>query len=159
MWVKGCFILIVLVLFFGTPAGAISYSEFLVQAPGQDVKTETIKKLNYAFAQHEMIMLLIQNKNFAEVLPEVVKILELNLPPKYEERVAKSLVGIAYKLLEVKQSSLGHKVLDEGLRSLSLNGNKANILRFKAILYKEEGELEAAIETFRRANELEREAK
>lgn len=124
-------------------------------ADQKEISPETVKKLKIAWAQHEMIMLLIENKSFDKVLPELQKILDLKLTGKYEDAVVKSTIAIANKLAEAKQLDLAHKALDEAMLAVASNASKANLLRFKAYLFKEAGAVAAAIETFRRANELE----
>jgi tetratricopeptide (TPR) repeat protein len=105
--------------------------------------------------QYDMIFLLIQNKNFDQVEAEWRKVLDQKLGAKYEKQIADSLLDIVYKLSEAKQFLLAQKLLDQSLAAAPFsNKSKADILRFKALLYKESGDLDNAIKTMQQALEL-----
>ncbi len=117
--------------------------------------SETLKKLKIASMQHDLILLLIENKNFDRVDLEWRKVLDLRLGDKYENAIAQSLLTIAYKLSEAKQLSLAQMILDESLSTVPFsNKDKADIFRFKAYLSKEAGDLDSAIKALRLASEL-----
>jgi tetratricopeptide (TPR) repeat protein len=136
----------------------------IVVAPGsvrttafafQSSPTAEEKKLQVASMQYDMIFLLIQNKNFDQVEAEWRKVLDQKLGAKYEKQIADSLLDILYKLSEAKQFLLAQKILDESLAAVSFsNKSKADILRFKALLYKDSGDLDSAIKTMQQALEL-----
>ena len=116
---------------------------------------EILQKLKIASMQHDLILLLIQNKNFDRVESEWRKVLDLGLSSKYEDAIAQSLLTISYKLSQAKQLSLAQKILSESLSAVAFSkNNKADILRFQAYLYKEAGDLNSAIDTLRQASEL-----
>jgi tetratricopeptide (TPR) repeat protein len=97
----------------------------------------------------------IESGNYDRIEFEWKKVLDLRLGGKYEGAVAQSLLTIAYKLSEAKQLALAQRILDYTLAEVSFsNKNKADILKLEAYLFKEAGELEKAIETYRKANEL-----
>jgi tetratricopeptide (TPR) repeat protein len=125
-------------------------------AEGQEKPgAETLQKLKIASVQHDLILLLIENRNFDRVELEWRKVLDLRLSGKYEGAIAQSLLTISYKLFEAKQLSLAQKILSESLSAVPFsNKNKADILRFQAYLYKEAGDLNSAIDTLKRASEL-----
>ena len=112
--------------------------------------------LSIAEAQHEIAKLLIAQGRFDRVLPEMRKIYELKLPDKYESLVAQSAGGIAGLLLEGKQFGLAHDVLDEALKRMRLNENKASLLKIQAYIYKSEGNLEKALQSLEKAIELDK---
>ncbi len=117
--------------------------------------SETINKLKIASMQHDLILLLIESNDFDRVEPEWRKVLDLELNEKYESAIAQSLLMICYKLSEAKQLSMALSIIDESLSAVAFsNKSAADILRFKAYLYKEAGDLDAAIETLREASEL-----
>jgi tetratricopeptide (TPR) repeat protein len=118
-------------------------------------RSEILKKLEIASMQHDLILLLIENNSFDRVESEWQKVLDLGLNGKYEGAIAQSLLTISYKLSEAKQIPLAQRILDESLPAVGFsNKNRADILRFKAYLYKEAGDLDSAIDTLRRASEL-----
>jgi tetratricopeptide (TPR) repeat protein len=117
---------------------------------------ETRQALSIAEAQHEKIRVLISQGRYDRVPGEVKTILDLKLPDKYESNVAKSACIIANDLAEKLQFSLAHEVLDEALRHMKLNENKASVLKIQAFVYKTEGNLDKALQCLERAIELEK---
>lgn len=129
----------------------------LPQEPIADGAQLTIQqKLSIAENQHEIAVLLIKEGQYDRVLPEMQKILDLNLRGEYEELVAKSSSFIAHLLTQDHQYALAHKLLDETLAGMQMSANAASLLKIKAYVYKSEGDLTAAIETLERAVEIER---
>jgi hypothetical protein len=64
-------------------------------AAAEGVQLSADQALSIAEKQHDIIKLLIKNGQFDRVLPEMRKILSLNLTGEYEESVAKSASYIA----------------------------------------------------------------
>jgi tetratricopeptide (TPR) repeat protein len=126
------------------------------EPPSEGVQLSIDQMLSIAEKQHEIARLLIKEGQFDRVLPEMRKILELNLQGEYEQAVAKSAGFIAYLLTENKQYSIGHELLDETLARMRLTQNVASLLKIKAYIYKTEGKLGKAIETLERSVEIER---
>ena len=123
--------------------------------PAGKPDSEAQRKLTVASMQHELILLLIEGRSFDRVQPEWKKVLDLKLGARYEGAITESLLTIGNKLREAKQLPLAHQILDESLSTMPFNNkNKALILRFKAYLFKESGDSENAIRTFRLATEL-----
>jgi tetratricopeptide (TPR) repeat protein len=120
------------------------------------VQLSADQMLSIAEKQHEIARLLIKEGRFDRVLPEMRKILDLNLQGEYEQAVAKSAGFIAYLLTENRQYSLGHELLDETVARMRQTQNVASLLKIKAYIYKTEGKLGKAIETLERAVEIER---
>ncbi len=58
--------------------------------------------------------------------------------------------------MDNKQGALAHALIDETLASMKQRENIASVLKIKAYLYKSEGKLQKAIETFERAVDIER---
>jgi tetratricopeptide (TPR) repeat protein len=52
--------------------------------------------------------------------------------------------------------SLAHNVLDEAFARMNRNADRANILKIKAYVYKEEGKLDMALKTMQQALALEK---
>jgi hypothetical protein len=117
--------------------------------------SETLNKLKIASMQHDLILLLIESNDFDRVEQEWRRVLDLELSERYEGAIAQSLLMICYKLSETKQLTLALSIIDESLSVVAFSSkSKADILRLKAYLYKEAGDLDAAIETLREAGEL-----
>jgi hypothetical protein len=121
----------------------------------QGVQLGVDQKISIAEKQHEIAKLLIKDGRYERVLPEMRKILDLNLQGEFEELVAKSSSFIAYQLAENKQVALGHELLDETMARMKQGANLASLLKIKAYLYKSEGKNQKAIDTLQRAVEIE----
>ncbi len=124
----------------------------------QNVQLTIDQKISIAEKQHDIAKLLIKDGRYERVLPEMRKLLDLNLQGEFEELVAKSSSFIAYQLAENKQVALGHELLDETLARMKQGANIASLLKVKAYLYKLEGKLQKAVETLERAVEIERQS-
>jgi tetratricopeptide (TPR) repeat protein len=146
---------VILVMLGSTPTGmlyAFSATTALVEGNSD---SETLQKLKIASMQHDLILLLIESKDFAKVESEWRKVLDLGLSAKYEGAVAQSLLTISYKLTEAKQLSIALAILDDSLSIAPFsNKSRAEILKLKAYIYKEAGDLDSAIDTLRQASEL-----
>jgi tetratricopeptide (TPR) repeat protein len=132
---------------------------FAVPAYGFSVEGALLsveQKISIAEKQHEIAKLLIKDGQFDRVLPEMRKILDLNLQGEDEELVAKSSSFIAYQLAESKQVGLAHRLLDETVARMKQRENVAALLKIKAYLFKSEGNLQKAIQTLQQAVEIEK---
>ena len=143
---------IIIGLLFAVPAAQPATNEVFAES----VQLSVDQALSIAEKQHEIARLLIKEGRFDRVIPEMRKILDLNLQGDYEQPVAKSAGFIAYLLAENKQYALGHELLDETLARMRLSGNIASLLKIKAYIYKAEGKLGKAIETLEKSVEIER---
>ena len=112
--------------------------------------------LSIAETQFEIAKLLIKEGRYDRVLPEMRKILDLNFQGENEQLVAKSSSWIAKALVENKQMTLAHILLDETLDRMKQKQNIAALLKIKAFVYKSDGKYQKAIETYERAVEIER---
>ena len=124
--------------------------------PAEGAQLSYDQMLSIAETQYEIIKLLIKEGRYDRVLPEMRKILDLKFQGEDEQLVAKSSSLIAQLLVENKQVTLAHAVLDETLVRMKQKENVASLLKIKAYLYKSEGKNQKAIETFERALEIER---
>ena len=125
-------------------------------SPAEGAQLSIDQMLSIAEKQHEIARLLIKDGRFDRVIPEMRKILDLNLQGEYEQPVAKSASFIAYLLAENRQYALGHELLDETIARMRQAENVASLLKIKAYLYKSEGKNAKAIETLERSVEIER---
>jgi tetratricopeptide (TPR) repeat protein len=109
-----------------------------------------------ANVQHEIVKGLVEQGHFDQVLPEMRKLFALNLPDSEEHRIAESAAIIAKLLVDRRQFALAHQVLDEAFTRMNRNADKANVLKIKAKVFAVEGKLDQAVETYKRALELEK---
>jgi tetratricopeptide (TPR) repeat protein len=135
----------------GPCSSAAAYGYF---AEGAQLSVD--QALSIAEKHYEIAKLLIKEGRFDRVLPEMRKILDLNLKGEYEQSVAESSTLIAQLLDESKQTALAQELLDETIARMKQCGNIASLLKVKAYFYKSSGQRQKAIETFERAVEIER---
>jgi tetratricopeptide (TPR) repeat protein len=112
--------------------------------------------LSIAESEHEIIKLLIRQGQFQRVLPEMKRILDLDLPIKYEEAVAQSASLISEMLVEKSQFAIAHELIDQSLKKMRQNENKAALWKIQAYVYKSEGNFDQALECLQKAIDLEK---
>ena len=144
------FVFIIGALLFAPCTSAPAYG-FFQESP----QLNTEQMLSIAEKHYEIAKLLIKEGRFDLVLPEMRKILDLNLQGEYEQSVAESSSLIARLLAESKQTALAQQLLDETLARMKQCENVASLLKIKAYLFKSEGKLQKAIDTFEHAVEIE----
>ncbi len=150
MWKEFAFAIILSLAIIAAPASSAAN-----WTAAEGVQLSVDQMLSIAEKQHEIARLLIKEGRFNRVMPEMRKILDLNLAGEYEQPVAKSAGFIAYLLAEQKQYPIGHQLLDEAIARMRMSENVASLLKIKAYLYKSEGKLALAIETLERSVEIE----
>jgi tetratricopeptide (TPR) repeat protein len=126
----------------------------MVQA--QPPSAELVQKFSLAEAHHDLAELYIKKGNIDQAMIEARKIIQLRFPPEYEALVIQSLSIITERLAGIRRFDLGHQLLDEAFRTLALDVTRAKTLMNKARLYTLAGENDRALETWKRALELER---
>jgi tetratricopeptide (TPR) repeat protein len=129
---------------------------FPAESYTEGAQLSTDQMLSIAEKQHEIAKLLIKEGRFDRVLPEMRKILALNLQGEYEHLVAKSASFIAHLLAENKQYSLGHDLLDEAIAKMQQAENVALLLKTKALIFKSQGKVREAIDTLERSVQIEK---
>ena len=140
---------LILLLFFST-GWALGSPNVSVVGDGEEAK------LRYASAQHEIISILLQEGKFESVMPELEKILALNLRGENEKLVVQEIWLIADQLIAAGKFELVHKILDSSLPRIKNPGNQFTLQMLKGKIYREQGRLEEAIELYRSAQELQK---
>ena len=121
--------------------------------PSQQQSWEQIRAV--AEAQHEIVMLLIQNKEFDRVSDATLVIFELHFPPQYEYLLVEEASLLSDVLSHSHQILIAHQVVDQALQSVKTNKSMAALCREKAYLYKKEGKADDAIEMFEKSKQYE----
>jgi tetratricopeptide (TPR) repeat protein len=112
------------------------------------------QKLLFAYSQHEIIAILLEEGNYGQILPEFRKILKLELRDDREDMVVRSAWQIVEALKEAKQYSLAHEITDATLQGSQQAENQFSLLMLKAKLLQEEGRRSEALQLYRKAQEL-----
>ena len=111
-------------------------------------------KLRFASAQHEIISILLQEQRYDAVMPELKKLLALNLKGVNERLLVQSIWLFADQLVAAGQFALAHEAIDSALSKVAEDGNKFTLLMLKGKIYKEQGMLKEALDLYRSAQEL-----
>lgn len=149
-------LLLAATLFATLPGWANAQSPQQAGASSGEASDQQVQQtLLSGFAQLEIVKGLVQQGRFDQVLPEMRKLFALNLPDNEEHRIAASAAIIANLLVERKQFALAHQVLDGAFTRMNQNTDKAAVLKIKAWVHKEEGQLDKAVEAYNRAIKLE----
>lgn len=114
------------------------------------------KTRKIAEAQHEIVMLLIQKKEFAKATSEAAKIFELNWPPDQEPMLLKELLYFADQFLHNGQAALGLQLLEASLKPFRAATSLAAIWKEKGYLHKAMKNMDKALDCFREAQRLEK---
>jgi tetratricopeptide (TPR) repeat protein len=124
-------------------------------ATQQPADQETSQKLILAEGYHDLATLYLSKGDVDRAFAEARQIAQLRLPAEYEKLIAQSLSIITEKFAQARRFDLGQTLLDDALKSTEQSVNKVKILRNKARLYMLSGENDKAIESWRRALDIE----
>ncbi len=116
---------------------------------------ETAQKLVLAEGYHDLAILYLKKGDLDKAYAEARQIAQLRFPPDFEKLVAQSLSIITEKFAEMRRFDLGQSILDEALKNTEMPANKVKILRNKARLYMLSGDNDKAIDSWRRALDIE----
>ena len=123
----------------------------LAQAPSASRNTEE-SKLQFAATQHEIISIMLQEKEYAGALSEFRRILGLGL--EQEMPVVQEAWLVVNRLIASRQYSFAHQVIDDTLEEIETPKNRFTLLMLKGKVYKEEGRLSEAVRVYREAQKL-----
>jgi tetratricopeptide (TPR) repeat protein len=108
-----------------------------------------------AATQHEIVMLLINKKEFEKALNEANKIFDLNWPENQEPLLLKELQNLSDQFRRQGQAALGLQLVDRNFRYFKKKSSQIEIFKEKGFLYKSLGQDEKALEFFQKARDLE----
>jgi tetratricopeptide (TPR) repeat protein len=108
-----------------------------------------------AGTQHEIVVLLIKQKEFQQAAAEANKIFEMKWPEDQEPLLLKELLFISGQFLRGGQAPLGLQVIDRNSRFFKKVPSQIEILKEKGYLYKNMNQNDKALDCFRKAQELE----
>ena len=121
----------------------------IVLLPGQ---TDDLGKLRRtAQAQHEIVMLLIEKKEYAKAGEEANKIFQMKWPDGQESLLLYDLLGFSDRLRHAGQPAIALRLLETNYGTFKDAKSKAEIWMDKGYLYKEMGQPEKALECFKEA--------
>lgn len=111
------------------------------------------EKLRIAAAQHEIIQILLKDKNFESVFGELDKILALRISAEYEDKVIREVRIISDAFLHNQRSDLAIRVLERGIQGVGQPKSKSALYQELGYVYRLQGNDLKAMECFRRAKQ------
>jgi tetratricopeptide (TPR) repeat protein len=113
------------------------------------------KTKSFAETQHEIVILLIRQKEFQKALAEANKIFEMKWPDDQEPLLLKALLYISGEFVRQGQAGFGLQAIDGNSRFFKKLQSQVALWKEKGYLYKTMNQNEKAIDCFRKAQELE----
>jgi len=135
-------------LLAATPAFASA--AFQADAPASLDKTKSM-----AEAQHEIVVLLIQKKEFEKAASEANKIFDLKWPDDQEPLLVKELRNLTDQFLRSGQAPLGVRLIERNFGRFKKSASQAALWKEMGYLYKSMNEIDKSIECFKKARDLE----
>jgi tetratricopeptide (TPR) repeat protein len=114
------------------------------------------KARSYAESQHEIVMILLQKKQFDQAVVEANKIFEMKWPADQEALLLKELRNISDNFVHAGQPAMAIRLLDDNTKSFKSNAVRAAIWKEKGYIYKSMKENDKALECFREAQRLDK---
>ena len=106
--------------------------------------------------QHEVVMLLLQKKEFSKAAEEASKIFDMEWPVEEEPVLLEELIRFSEKFRQQDEAALGIQLLEDNLKSFKTTTSRATIWKEKGYLYKNLNQMDKALECFREAQRLEK---
>ena len=123
--------------------------------PQRTLEPQLERNLRLASDYHELAKLYIKRGDPDKAVAEIRKVLQLAFPVDYEHLVVQSIAYVSDKLGEMRRFESAQALLDDALKSVEQPANQARVLKAKARLFLAFGDEDRAIESWKRAIELE----
>lgn len=114
------------------------------------------RKLSMAESQHEIVMLLLRKKEFAQAAMEADKIFQMDWPVSEEPRLLKDMLAFTAEFQKHSQPALGLQLLEKNFRVFKSPKSQAALFKEMGYLNKKLGNDDKALECFRKAQQLEK---
>ena len=111
-------------------------------------------KLAAAATHYEIAQLELESGEYDAVLAEIQKILDLDFSAENEGVLTLSVLKVSEQLLDADQHELARQAVDASLMAVDQQQYQFMLLMFKAKVFRDEGEIDAALETYRSAQKL-----
>ena len=122
--------------------------------PAAETDAAENAKLAAAATHYEIAQLKIESGEYDAVLVEIQKILDLEFGAVNEGVLTLSVLNLAEQLLNAEQHELARQSVDASLKAVDQQQNQFMLLMLKAKVFRDEGETDAALETYRSAQKL-----
>jgi tetratricopeptide (TPR) repeat protein len=149
------FTLLALFALWGPVAGLGQERSLPPASSVQETDPDLAQKLTLAEGHHDLAVLYIKKGELDLAVAEARQIMQIRFPADYEKLVAESLSIITERLAEIRRFDLCQKLLDDAWKVTEQNANRVLLLKNKARLFMLSGDNDKAIESWRRALDLE----
>lgn len=130
------------------PFSAVSMAQ--IGAPSSLEKTKSV-----AEAQHEIVGLLVQKKDYEKAAAEADKIFDMNWPDNQEPLLVKELGNLAELFLRSGQAPLGLKLIERNLKHFKKTSSQAALWKEMGYLHKKMNQVDDSLDCFKKARDLE----
>ena len=111
-------------------------------------------KLAAAATHYEVAQLKLESGEYDAVVAEIQKILDLDFGTENEGVLTLSVLNLTEELLNADQHGLARQAVDASLKAVDGQENQFMLLMFKARVFRDEGKIDEALETYRSAQKL-----
>jgi tetratricopeptide (TPR) repeat protein len=133
-----------------------SLTPLLKSAPPQPKSKDSLSQTkSLAESQHEIVMLLLKNKEYEKAVAESNKIFDMSWPESQEPLLLKELLFLSDCFLREGQVQLGLQMIETNSRHFKRNASQIEILKEQGYIYKNLHQNDKALECFRKAQALE----
>jgi len=123
----------------------------------QGTSAAALTKLrSMAEAQHEIVMLLMRNKDFTRAAAEANKIFQMRWPVDQEPILLKELMGISSQFQQNDQANLALQLLSDNRRSFRNRQSQVDIYKEMGYVCKRLGKDDEALDYFKKAHGMEK---
>ncbi len=140
--------LLAVILLEANPALALRASQ-------ADASVSLEKTKSLAEAQHEIVLLLIQKKEYEKAASEANKIFDLKWPGEQEALLVKELCNLTDQFLRSGQAPLGVKLIERNFSRFKKSSSQAALWKEMGYLYKSMNQIDKSIDCFKKARDLE----
>ena len=132
---------------------ALAIPSALPLLPAQNADLPKMRRI--AEAEHDIVMILIKKREFAQAAEEANKIFQMNWPEDQEQMLKDELLRFTDLFRHNGQPAIAVQLLETNLRIFKAPKVRAEILKDKGYMLEAMGQHDKAIECFREAKELE----
>jgi tetratricopeptide (TPR) repeat protein len=125
-------------------------------APQSHSQESLSRTKSRAETQHEIVMLLLEKKEYEKAEMEANKIFDMAWPESQEPLLLKELLILSDQFLRQGRALIGLQMVEKNSKRFKNNSSQIEILKAEGYLYKSLRQNDKALECFQKAQELER---
>ncbi len=126
-----------------------------VSADQEGTSASLGKTKSMAEAQHEIVVLLIQKKEYEKAAAEANKIFEMRWPEDQEPLLVKEMRTLTDQFLRSGQASVGLRLIERNFGRFKTSSSQAALLKEMGYLHKHLNQNDKALDCFKKALDLE----